>query len=108
MAEWKANKYFAPIFFVGYTIAGMLWLNSLNQTVLAADKTFWSFLFDFRDSSTTTRFVGILLFFAYWVILAIATVQVIVQRTYASPTTSQPERRKERKKKHPKRSKNYK
>ena len=108
MAEWKANKYFAPIVFVGYTIAGVLWLNFLNQTALAANKTLWSFLFDFSNSSTTARFVGILFFSAYWVILAIATVQVIVQRTYASPTTSQPERRKEKKKKHPKRPKNYK
>ena len=107
MAEWKANKYFAPIFFVGYTIAGVLWLNSLKNG-FDSGKTLWSFLFDFSDSSTTARFVGILLFSAYWVILAIATVQVIVQRIHASPSTSLPERRKEKKKKYPRRPKNYK
>ncbi len=107
MAEWKANKYFAPIFFVGFTIVGALWLNSLNQTALAAGKSFWSFLLDFSDSSTIARFIGVLLFLGYWVIIATATVQVIVQRIYAPPSTSRPERTKEKKKKYPRRPKNW-
>ena len=107
MAEWKANKYFAPIFFVGYTAVGVLWLNSLNQTASAANKSVWSFLFDFSDSSTTARFTGILLFSVFWVITATATVQVIIQRIYAPLPTSQLEHKKEKKKKYPKRPKNY-
>lgn len=108
LAEWKANKYFAPMFFIIYTTVGVLWLNSFNQTALAANKTFWSLLFDFSDSSTTARLTGILLFSVFWVITAIATFQAVMQRIYASPPAPQPERRKEKKKKYPKRPKNYK
>lgn len=107
LAQWRTNKYFAPIFFFVYSAGGTLWLNSLNQAALAENKTFWEFIFDFGDSFTSTRFVGILLFSIYWVITAIATTQVIVQRIQASPSTSQPERRKEKKKKYPKRPKNW-
>lgn len=107
LAEWKANKYFAPLFFVIYTTVGLLWLNSLHQTAFAADKTFWSFLFDFSDSSTIALFTGVLLFSVYWVILMVATVQVVVQRIFSSPPVSQPERKREKKKKYPKRPKNW-
>jgi hypothetical protein len=107
MAQWRANKYFAPMFFVVYSTIGVLWLNSLYQDALAANKTFWSFLFDFSDSFTAARFVGVLLFSVYWVIMTIATVQIVVQRMYSSPPTPQPERKKEKKKKYPKRPKNW-
>ena len=107
IAQWKANKYFAPMFFVIYSTVGLLWFSSLNQTALAADKTFWSFLFDFSDSFTTARFVGILLFSVYWVIAGIATVQSVLQRVIAAPAPES-QRKKEKKKKYPKRPKNYK
>jgi hypothetical protein len=107
IAQWKANKYFAPMFFVIYSTVGLLWFSSLNQAALAADKTFWSFLFDFTDSFTTARFVGILLFSVFWVIAGIATVQSVLQRVIAAPAPES-QRKKEKKKKYPKRPKNYK
>ncbi len=108
LARWKANKYFAPIFFIGYTVAGILGLASLHQTALATNQTFWSFLFDFSDGFTTARFTGLLLFLAFWVIAGIATAQTITQRAQGSLSTSKPEHRKEKKKKYPRRPKNYK
>ena len=108
IAHWRTNKYFAPLFFVIYTSIGILWLNSLNQTALAENKAFWSFIFDFRDSSTSARFVGILLFSACWVITGIAAFQTIVQRSLAPTPDPEPERKKEKKTKQPKRPKNYK
>ena len=108
IAQWKTNKYFAPLFFVMYTSLGALWLYAVNQAALVDNKTFWSYLFDFSNSSTTARFTGIFIFSVIWVITGIGTVQSILQRVYARPSTPQPERRKEKKKKYPKRPKNYK
>jgi hypothetical protein len=108
MAQWRANKYFAPMFFVIYTSIGILWIYAFNEAARLEHKSFWGFLFDFHDSSTTARFIGILIFFAGWVITGIGTAQSILQRVYAPPSTPQPERRKEKKKKYPKRPKNYK
>lgn len=108
MAQWRTNKYFAPLFFGIYTTTGILWLHSLGQTALVANKSFWSFLFDFSGADTITRFTGFLLFSIFWVIAGIATVQNIVQRIYASPDIAEVKPRKEKKKKYPKRPKNYK
>ena len=108
MAQWRANKYFAPMFFVIYTSIGILWVYALKDVALLENKSFWGYLFDFHDSSTTARFIGILIFSAIWVIAGIGTAQSILQRVYAPPSTPQPERRKEKKKKYPKRPKNYK
>ena len=96
MAQWRANKYFAPMFFVIYTSIGILWIYAFNEAALLEHKSFWGFLFDFHDSSTTARFIGILIFFAGWVITGIGTAQSILQRVYAPPSTPQPERRKEK------------
>jgi|RhiMetdeSRZDD1v2_1073273.scaffolds.fasta_scaffold838343_2 hypothetical protein len=108
MAQWRTNKYFAPLFFIMYTSIGVLWLYTLNEAALVDNKSFWAFLFDFDDALTTARFVGVLLFSVYWVIAGIGTVQNIIQRIYAPTPISQPERKKEKKKKYPKRPKNYK
>jgi len=106
VAQWNVNKLLFPILFVIFTLLGVLGLYSLNQT--AGNKTFWSYIFDFSDASTTARFTGILIFSAIWVITGIGAVQSIIQRIYAPPPTPQPERKKEKKKKYPKRPKNYK
>ena len=108
MAQWRTNKYFAPLFFIMYTCIGVLWLYALKEAALVENKSFWAFLFDFEDAFTTARFVGVLLFSVYWVIAGIGTVQNIIQRIYAPTSISQPERKKEKKKKYPKRPKNYK
>ncbi|MGB8980524.1 MAG: hypothetical protein WCC12_01495 [Anaerolineales bacterium] len=107
MAQWRTNKYLAPIFFVIYTTVVILWLTSLHQNAVQENKTFWQFIFDFSSSFTTARFVSLLLFSVYWIITTIATVQVVVERTFASPPTSPPERKKEKKKKYPNRPKNW-
>jgi hypothetical protein len=108
VAQWKTNKYFTPMFFVIITSIGVLSLNSFNQTAIIENKTFWSFIFDFSDSSTSTRFVGILLFLIYWVITGIGSFQSIMQRILAPSPKPLPEQKKEKKKKLPKRPKNYK
>ena len=108
LAQWKANKYFVPLFFVIYTSVGILFLLSLNEAAMAENKTFWAFLLDFRTSFTTARFFGLLLFSVYWVIAGTATVQSVIQRMYAQQSESQPERKTEKKKKYPKRPKNWK
>ena len=108
VAQWNVNKILFPIVFVAFTLLGLFGIFSLNQIALEQNKTFWSYLFDFSDSSTTARFTGILIFSAIWIITGIGTVQSILQRIYAPPPISQPERRKEKKKKYPKRPKNYK
>lgn len=108
MAQWRANKYFAPLFFAIYTSSEVLILISLNQAAIAEDKSFWSFLFDLSNSFTSARFVGVFLFSVYWIILGISTVQSVIQTFLAPPHPSQPEREKEKKKKYPKRPKNYK
>lgn len=107
MAQWRTNKYFSPIFFIIYSAVGVLWFNSLHQAAMQTNNTFWSFVFNFSDSFTSERFVGILLFSVYWVISGIGTVQSIIQRIYTPHLAFQPERKKE-KKKYPKRPKNYK
>jgi len=96
MAQWKADKYFAPLVFVIYTTVEVLWLIALNQHAIQANKSFWKYIFDFSDSFTSARLVGLVLFSVYWVITAIATFQVIVQGIIASAPSSQPERKKEK------------
>ena len=108
VAQWNVNKILFPILFVAFTLLGLLGIFSLNQIALEQNKTFWSYLFDFSDSATTSRFTGILIFSAIWAITGIGTVQSILQRIYAPAPAFQPERRKEKKKKYPKRPKNYK
>ena len=35
LAQWKANKYFVPLFFVIYTSVGILFLLSMNESAMA-------------------------------------------------------------------------
>lgn len=104
MAQWRANAYFAPMFFVIYSAVGLLWLIALNAKAIQENKTFWQFIFDLSDSFTSARLIGLLLFFVYWVLTAITTVQAVIYRVRAA---SEPGRKKEKKKKYPKRPKNY-
>src|ERR671924_1041340 len=90
LAQWKTNKYFAPLFFIMYTSIGVLWLYALNEAAAVESKSFWVFLFDFDDSFTIARFVGVLLFSVYWVIAGIGTVQSVLQRIH-SPITTTPQ-----------------
>jgi hypothetical protein len=108
MAQWRTNKYFAPLFFIIYSTIGILWLNLLNQTARVVNRSVWSLLFDFSGADTIARFTGFLLFSIFWVIAGIATVQNIVQRIYASPDLPEVKPGNEKKKKYPKRPKNYK
>ena len=108
IAQWKTNKYFAPLTFIMYSVIGLGWVQSLNQSALEENKTFWSVIFDFHDATTSARFASVLLIFLLWAILGIGTVQTILQRIYAPPITAQHKPKKEKKKKYPKRPKNYK
>jgi len=108
VAQWNVNKTLFPILFVAFTLLGLLGIFSLNQIASAQNQTFWSYLFDFSDSSTTARFTGILMFTVLWIISGIGAVQAIVQRIYAPSPKPQLERKREKKKKYPKRPKNYK
>jgi hypothetical protein len=108
LAQWKTNKYFAPLFFIMYTSIGVLWLYALNEAAAVESKSFWVFLFDFDDSFTIARFVGVLLFSVYWVIAGIGTVQSVLQRIHSPITTTPQLEHKREKKKYPKRPKNYK
>lgn len=107
MAQWRTNKYFYSIFFVIYSFFGILWFNSLDQIAQEEGKTLWSLLFDFHDSFTSARFVGVLLFTLYWGIMGIAAIQTIIQIVNAPPVVEL-KPKKEKKKKYPKRPKNYK
>lgn len=106
MAQWKANAYFAPLFFVIYSSIGVLWLIALNENAVQESKTFWQFILDFSDSFTSARFVGLVLFSIYWVIAGLTTFQAVMQRIRALSAV-QPRRNKEKKKKYPRRPKNY-
>lgn len=108
VAQWNANKILFPILFAAFTFLGLLGIFSLDQIAFEQNKTFWSYILDFSDSSTTARFTGILMFTVLWIVSGIGAVQSVLQRIYASPPAPQPERKKEKKKKYPKRPKNYK
>ena len=109
VAQWNVNKALFPILFVAFTLLGLLGIFSLNQIAFEQSKTFWSYLFDFRDSSTTARFTGILMFTVLWTISGIGTVQSVLQRIHSPITPARRlERKREKKKKYPKRPKNYK
>jgi accessory gene regulator protein AgrB len=107
VAQWRIWKMLSPIFFVFYTLLGYLMLSNFNKIATEQNQTFFSTLFDFTDSATTARFVAFLFFSFYWVVLAIGTIQNILQFIFAPPPPEQ-EVRKEKKKKQPKRPKNYK
>ncbi len=107
VAQWQIGKMLSPIFFVLYSLIGYLMLNNFNKLATGQNQTFFSFLFDFTDSATTARFVGVLFFIFYWIVFGIGTIQNIL-RLFFAPPVPEPEVKKEKKKKYPKRPKNYK
>ena len=107
VAGWRINKMLSPIFFVLFSVVGYLMLNSFNESAIEKNQTFFSFLFDFTDSATTARFVGVLFLSFYWIVAGIGTAQNVLQSIF-SPPSPEPEVKKEKKKKQPKRPKNYK
>jgi hypothetical protein len=107
VAQWQVRKMLSPIFFVFYSLIGFLALNNFHNLATEQNQTFFSFIFDFTDSATTARFVGVLFFSFYWIVLGVGTVQNILQFIFAPPPP-EPEVKKEKKKKYPKRPKNYK
>jgi hypothetical protein len=107
IAQWKAGKYFAPFVFIIITSFGLLRLDALSQTALLENKSLWSLLFDFNDLEKSASPPNTFLLFLFWIVSGIGTVQNIVQGVYSAVSKSTPKRRKEKKKKLPKRPKNY-
>ena len=85
-----------------------LWVMAINEAATEAGISFWLYLFDLSDGTKAARLAGTLLLLIYWVITGLATFQSITQRIYSPTISAQPERKKEKKKKYPKRPKNYK
>ncbi|HCK67624.1 MAG TPA: hypothetical protein DHW49_15290 [Anaerolineae bacterium] len=82
-------------------------LSSLSEFAGEHNRTFLSVLFDFSDSRTTARFVAFLFFSFFWIVTGIGTIQNIIVWLFMPPIPK-PEIKKEKKKKYPKRPKNYK
>ena len=97
----------SPIVFVLYSAIGYLALNNFIKMATEQNQTFFSALFDFTDSSTTARFVAFLFLFFYWIVSGVGAIQNVLQFIFALPM-SEPEVKKEKKKKQPNRPKNYK
>lgn len=107
VVEWRINKMLSPIFFLLYSAIGYLALNNFIKMATEQNQTFFSALFDFTDSSTTARFVAFLFLFFYWIVSGVGAIQNVLQFIFALPM-SEPEVKKEKKKKQPNRPKNYK
>lgn len=107
MAKWNADKRFNPLFFVMYSVMGGLAILALHNQAVQANQSFWAFLFDFSNAFTTARCTGLLLFSLLWVLLAISTGQSLLQALHAA-RLPKPKPIRERKKKYPRRPKNYK
>jgi hypothetical protein len=107
MARWKTEKQFSPLFFFMYSIIGTLWFLALHNAAVVESKTFWSYLLDFSNSFSTAKFLGTVSLFLFWLILGIGTFQVGMQRIFNPVVKTPLERKKDKKKKYPKRPKNY-
>lgn len=108
LTSWQVQKkIFSPIYFVMCSVIGYIGLITLNEFAKEQNRTFLSVLFDFSDSATTARFVAFLFISFYWIVSGIGTIQTILLWLFAPPTLK-PEIKREKKKKHPKRPKNYK
>ena len=107
ITQWQIGKKLSPIFFVLYSLVLYLFLNNFSKLAIKQNQTFFAYLFDFTDSGTTSRFILVLFLSFYWLVLGIATIQNILQYISAKPLP-EPEVKKEKKKKLPKRPKNYK
>ena len=104
MAQWNADKRLAPFYFIFVTIMEIAIVFAYNENAISENKSFWLYLFDFSNSFTAARCVGLLFFSFIWVIIGITAVQVIIQR---DDTRSSADYKKEKKKKYPKRPKNW-
>lgn len=107
IAQWKAGKYFSPLVFIIITSFGLSRLDALNQTALLENKSLWSLLFDFNNLEKNASLPNTFLLFLIWIVSGIGTVQNIGQGVYSTASKSTPKRKNEKKKKHPKRPKNY-
>lgn len=107
LAQWRVNKMLAPVFFVLLSIVGYVVLSIFSEIAAKQDQSLLSFIFDFTDSATTYRFVSILFVCFYWAVSGVATIQNVLHRIF-SPPPPKLEVKKNKKKKHPKRPKNYK
>jgi len=107
MADWRITRMLSPIFFVLYSWIGYLAFNKIEPLAMEQNKSFIAYLLDFSDSFTSARAVGMFMFLFFWIVLGIGTVQNVLRVIYAPPI-SKPILRKEKKKRHPKRPKNYK
>jgi len=107
IAQWRASKRFSPLFFIMFSIIGVLILDHQSSVATEQGKSLLGYLFDFSDSFTSAKAVGFLLLFFYWIVLGIGTFQSISERLTAPlpKATSRPKKKKE--KKHPKRRKDY-
>lgn len=98
----------APIFFGLYSLIGYLMLSNFNKLAAEQNKTLLPFLFDFSDSATSARFVGVFFFSLYWIVAGVGTIQNILRNIFALSVPEPEVKREEKKKKQPKRPKNYK
>jgi len=108
VAGWQINKMLAPIFFGLYSLIGYLMLSNFNKLAAEQNKTLLPFLFDFSDSATSARFVGVFFFSLYWIVAGVGTIQNILRNIFALSVPEPEVKREEKKKKQPKRPKNYK
>lgn len=106
IARWNADKWFNPLFFVMYSLMGGLILLSLYNQARQAHQTFGLYVFDFSNAFTTARCTGLLLFSFLWIVFAISTGQSVPQ-VILTAMLPKPKRRRERKKRYPRRPKNY-
>ncbi len=83
-------------------------LTSFNARAEEQNKTLLSLLFNVSDSATSTSSAGMIIFFIMGAIAAIGSVQVLMQWVYdLRHPQIKPKPRKEKKRKHPKRPKNW-
>ena len=108
VAQWKVGKLLSPLFFLMYSLIGVAMLTSFNAGAEEQNKTLLSLLFNFGDSATRTSSAGMIMFCFMWAISAIGSVQVLMQWVYDRRHPQiKPKPRKEKKRKHPKRPKNW-
>jgi hypothetical protein len=108
VAGWKADRYFSPFFFILLTIMEVMVLLAYNADAISQNRSFWSYLFDFTNPLAMARLAGLLLLSFGWVTTGISMVQSIILMIYTKRSPSQSEHKKEKKKKYPKRPKNWK
>jgi hypothetical protein len=105
IAQWNADKRLAPFYFVLVTVMEIAIVFAYNENAISENKSFWLYLFDFSNSFTAARCVGLLFFSFLWVIIGITAVQATIQRIYTRHPANP---KQEKKKKYPKRPKNWK